>query len=64
MFGSRVFTQIKPVWVDDLGAWPEIHNFDGAGLKNRHFVLFSAVANIAKNIYSKRLICSVLSLYL
>jgi hypothetical protein len=35
------FTQIRPVWVGDPGK--KIQNFDG-------FLLFSAVADIAKNI--------------
>jgi hypothetical protein len=64
MFGSGVFTKIKPVWVFDLGTWPKNPKFRWLRLENRHFVLFNAVANIAKNIYCKRLICSVLSLYL
>jgi hypothetical protein len=33
IFGSRIFTQIRPVWVGDLGTRPKIPNFDGLGLK-------------------------------
>ena len=31
IFGSGVFTQIRPVWVGDLGTRPKIQNFDGLG---------------------------------
>jgi hypothetical protein len=44
IFGSGVFTQIKPVWVGDLGTRPKIQK-----LKICHFVLFIAVAGIANN---------------
>ncbi len=33
IFGSRVFPQIRPVCVGDLGTRRKIHNFDGLGLK-------------------------------
>jgi hypothetical protein len=33
MFGSSVFSQIRPGWVGDLGARPKNQNFDGLGLK-------------------------------
>ena len=33
IFGSGVFTQIRPVWVGDLGTRPKIQNFDGLDLK-------------------------------
>ncbi len=29
MFGSRVFPQIRPVWVGDLGTRPKNQNLDG-----------------------------------
>jgi hypothetical protein len=31
IFGSGVLTQIRPVWVGDLGTRPKIQNFDGLG---------------------------------
>jgi hypothetical protein len=48
IFGFRVFTQIRPVWVGDLGARPKNSKFLKLRLENRWFVLFSAVADIAK----------------
>jgi hypothetical protein len=33
IFGSKVFPQIRPVWVGDLGTRQKIQNFDGLGLK-------------------------------
>jgi hypothetical protein len=34
IFGSRVLTHIRPVWVGDLGTRQKIiQNFDGLGLK-------------------------------
>jgi hypothetical protein len=32
-FGSRVFTQIRPIWVGDLGTRPKNSKFDDLGLK-------------------------------
>jgi len=49
IFGSMVFPQIRPVWVADLGLDKKIQNFDGLGLKITVFLLFSAVADIAKH---------------
>jgi hypothetical protein len=42
IFGPGVFTQIKPVWVDDLGTRLKNPKFLWFRLENRHFVLFSA----------------------
>jgi hypothetical protein len=33
IFGSGVFTHIRPVWVGDLGTRPKNPNWDGLGLK-------------------------------
>ncbi len=48
IFGSGVFTQIRPEWVGYLGTRPKIPKFWWFRLENCHFVLFSAVADIAK----------------
>jgi hypothetical protein len=48
IFGSRVFSQIRPIWVGDLGK--KMQNFDDLGLKIAVLYFFSAVADIAKNI--------------
>jgi hypothetical protein len=40
IFGSTVFTQIRPVSVDDLGAKPKHEKISSFRLENRHFVLF------------------------
>jgi hypothetical protein len=48
LFGSRVFTQIRPVW--DLGTRPKKSKVLLVKLENRHFVFFCAVADIAKRI--------------
>jgi len=29
IFGSRVYSQIRPVWIGVLGTRPKIQNFDG-----------------------------------
>ncbi len=41
------FTQIRPVWVDDLGTRPKNSKFCWFRLENRQFVLFRTVADIA-----------------
>ncbi len=53
IFGSGVFTQIRPVWVGDLGARPENPKLGWFRSENRQFVLnakdfFSAVDYKAK----------------
>ena len=47
-FVSLVFTQIKPVWVGDLGTRSKISKFLWFRPENRQFVLFCSVTNIAK----------------
>jgi len=49
IFGSRVFPQIRPVCVGDLGTRRKNSKFWWFRLENRRFVLFSAVADIAKH---------------
>jgi hypothetical protein len=49
IFGSRVFPQIRPVCVGDLGTRRKNSKFCWFRLENRRFVLFSAVADIAKH---------------
>ena len=49
IFGSRVFTQIRPVWVGDLGARPKSPTMGWFMPENRQFVLFSAVGYKAKD---------------
>jgi hypothetical protein len=44
---SLIFTQIRPVWVDDVGTRPKIQKVDGFGLRSQ-FCTFSAVADIVK----------------
>jgi hypothetical protein len=45
-----VFTQIIPVWIGGLGSRPKnSKSLNGFGLKNRPFVLKSAVGDSAKN---------------
>jgi len=41
IFGFRVFTQIRPSWVGDLGIVPKNQNFDGLGLKIAIFVFLT-----------------------
>jgi hypothetical protein len=50
IFGSGVFTQIIPVWVGDLGTRPKNPKFVWFRLKNRQFILVSAVGYNAKDI--------------
>ncbi len=50
MFGSEVFALIRPVWISDLGSRPKISKGLMVSLDNRHFELFSPVADIAKKI--------------
>jgi hypothetical protein len=38
-FGSGVFTQIRPVWVVDLGTRPKNPKLGWFGPENRQFVL-------------------------
>ncbi len=52
IFGSRVFTQIRPVWVGDLGTRPKYSKFWLFRLENCHFVLSHAVADKDKKILS------------
>jgi hypothetical protein len=42
MFGSGVFTQIRPLWVGDLGTRPKNPKLDALGLKvaNLYFLYF------------------------
>jgi hypothetical protein len=42
IFGSLVFTHIRPVWVGDLGTRPKYSKLGWFRLENRHFVLFSS----------------------
>jgi hypothetical protein len=56
IFGSWVFTQIRPVWVGDLGTRQKNSKILWFRLENRRFVLFSAIADIIKkfNCYRHR----------
>jgi hypothetical protein len=45
IFGSRVFTQIRPVWVGDLETRTKNSTFLWFWLEKRHFGLFSAGPN-------------------
>ncbi len=45
--GPQVFTQIRSVWVGNLETRPKNSKFWCHRLENHHFVIFSAVANIA-----------------
>jgi hypothetical protein len=49
IFGSWVFTQIRPVWVGDLGVSPNNPTMGWFRPENRQFVLFSAVAYKTKD---------------
>ncbi len=49
IFGSRVFPHIGTVCVGDLGTRRKNSKFLWFMLENRRFVLFSAVADIAKH---------------
>ncbi len=49
IFGSRVFTQIRPLWVGDLGTRPKNPTVGWFMPENRQFVLFSAVGYNAKD---------------
>jgi hypothetical protein len=46
---SCFFTQIKPVWIGDLGTGTKNPKLGWFRPENRHFVLFSAVGYSAKN---------------
>jgi hypothetical protein len=46
--GSGVFALVRPVWIGDLETRPKISKSCWVRLDNRHFVLFIAVADIAK----------------
>ncbi len=48
IFGSEVLTQIRPVWVGDLGTRPKNPKLGWFRRENRQFVLFSAVSYNAK----------------
>jgi hypothetical protein len=50
IFGSRVFYKTQTCMVDDLGTRPKNSKFRWFWLENRHFVLFSAVADLVKKI--------------
>jgi hypothetical protein len=54
IFGSGVFTQIRPAWVGDVGTRPKNAKFWWFRPENRQFVLFSAVADIAKSFKRSR----------
>jgi hypothetical protein len=47
--GSRVFTQIRPKWVGDLGTRPKNPTMGWFMPENRQFVLFSALGYNAKD---------------
>jgi hypothetical protein len=49
IFGSGVFTQIRPVWVGALRTRPKNVKKIWFWLENRHFVLFSTVGDSAYN---------------
>ncbi len=49
IFGSGVFALIRPVWIGDLGIRPK----SWVRLDNRHFVLFSAVADKSATVLEK-----------
>ena len=49
IFGSRVFAQIRPVWVGDLGTRPKNPKSGWFRHENRHFILLSAVGDNAKD---------------
>ncbi len=44
----QVFAQIRPVWVGDLITAPKYSKFWCFRLENRHFVIWSAVVDVAK----------------
>jgi hypothetical protein len=50
IFGSGFFTQIKLVWLGDLGTRTKNSKLGWFGAENRHFVLFSAVGYSAKEL--------------
>ncbi len=54
IFGSRVFTQIRPVWVGDLGTRPKNSKFWLFKLENRRCVLSHAEADIDKKNCKRR----------
>jgi hypothetical protein len=49
IFGARVFTQIRPVWVSDLGTRPKNPKLGWFRPENLQFVHFSAVGYNAKD---------------
>jgi|LakMenE01Jun11ns_1017448.scaffolds.fasta_scaffold9813272_1 hypothetical protein len=49
IFGSGVVTQIRPVWVGDLGTMPKNPTMGWFMPENRQFVLFSTVGYNAKD---------------
>jgi hypothetical protein len=51
VFGSGVFTHIRPVWVGDLGTTVD-QKIQISIVENLCFVLFSAVTDIATNLLS------------
>jgi hypothetical protein len=48
--GPRVFTQIRAVWLGDLGTWPKNPKLGWFRPENRQFVLFSAEGYNAKDL--------------
>jgi hypothetical protein len=52
IFGSRVFAQIRPVWVGDLGTRPKNPRLGWFRHENRHFILLSAVGDNAKDFFT------------
>ncbi len=49
IFGSWVFTQIRPEWVGDLETRPKNPTMGWFRPENRQFVLFSTVGYITKD---------------
>jgi hypothetical protein len=53
IFGFGIFTQIRPVWIGDLGTNPKNSKSLLYWLENRHFVCFSTVADSAKKNFTE-----------
>jgi hypothetical protein len=52
IFGASVFTQIRPVWVGDLGTMQKNQNFDGLGL-NIAVLYFLALSPTSPNNFKR-----------
>jgi hypothetical protein len=50
IFGSRVYSQIRPAWVGDLGIRPKNSKFWWFRLENRYFVLLALSPTLLKSV--------------